>query len=65
MFEVINNANVLQTLITVDQVAGIQHRLTATTQDENDIGIHSMKMVISLGLSTYPTQEVTFQLVVS
>ena len=65
MFEVINNANVLQTLITVDQVAGIQHRLTATTQDENDIGIHSMKLVISLGLADYPTQEVTFQLVVS
>ena len=60
-----SNVNVGQTLITVSQVAGIQYRMYATTQDENDQGIHSMRLIVNLGRAEYPTLEVDFNLVIA
>ena len=64
VFEVVNGINLGQTLVTVAQVAGIQQRLTATTQDEADQGIHTMRLIVSLGLVDYPTYEVDFNLLI-
>ena len=58
------DTNVAQTLITSAKVAGTQQRLTATTQKESDIGLHQMRLVVSLGRNEYPTLSVTFSLLI-
>ena len=64
VFKVSAGVNVAQTLITVSQVAGTQNRLTATTQDEADVNVHSMRLIVSLGLAEYPTLAVDFTLLI-
>ena len=39
--------------------------MTATTQDENDQGIHAMRLIVSLGLVEYPTLTIDFNLVIT
>ena len=67
VFKVSSGVLVAQTLIEVSQVAGTQNRLTATTSDEADQGIHAMRLIVSLDAartSDYPTLQVDFNLVV-
>lgn len=46
--------------MTVENVSGTTNRITATTMDEADQGIHSMKLIVSLGDVNYPKLEVPF-----
>jgi hypothetical protein len=65
IFEVKSGINVGQTLVTNNLVSGIQNRLTATTQKESDEGVHTMRLIITLGRDNYPTLTVGFQLTIS
>ena len=58
------DTNVAQTLVKESKVAGIKHRLTATTQSEADIALHKMRMVVALGRQEYPTISIAFDLTI-
>jgi hypothetical protein len=69
VYEVKNGSNTAQTLVTYAEVtAGTKHKLTSHTMQESDIGVHNMKLIVSLqkvGNVDYTPLEVNFKLTIT